>query len=96
VRQRWIRKVKKYVACLRAAHNIGKTNAPNAPLADRAYFDRIVAAEATSPDEAQVAAAGADPAVEMTKPTAEVELSLEVEFSSAAAAGENEEKMEEY
>jgi hypothetical protein len=97
VRQRWIRKVKKYVACQWSAHNVGETNASNASLAEVADLDGAAAAEATPPAEAQDAAAGADLVVDMTEPTAEVDISLEEkEFSPAAAAGENDEMIEEY
>jgi hypothetical protein len=91
VRQRWIRKIKKYVACLPAAHNMKDINASNAPMAEGA--DGAATAKATPPVEAQDAAAGAEPAVDMTEPTAEVDISLEEKgFSPAAAARENNEK----
>jgi hypothetical protein len=97
VRQRWIRKVIKYVACLRTAHNAGETNASNDPLTEFADLDGTAAAEATPPGGVQDAAAGADLVVDMTEPTAEVDISLDdKEFSPAAAAGENDKTMEEY
>jgi hypothetical protein len=66
-------------------------------LAEVADLDGAAAAEATPPAEAQDAAAGADLVVDMTEPTAEVDISLEEkEFSPAAAAGENDEMIEEY
>jgi hypothetical protein len=97
VRQRWIRKLKKYAACLRTAHSIAEDGS-NAPEAEDTDMNRAQTAEAaaSSPDAGQDAAPVADPGgVDMAEPTAEVSLTLEDEFSPTPEAGDNEEKMME-
>jgi hypothetical protein len=58
VRQRWIRKVKKYVACLRAAHHI-KEHSSNAFMADVKDTHCVDAPEAATGVDGLHAAAGA-------------------------------------
>jgi hypothetical protein len=70
VRQRWIRKIKKYVACLRSAHRISVyKNATDAAMAEAKEFEATAAARAAA-DDAKPAADGADQADEGVPDTA--------------------------
>jgi hypothetical protein len=60
VRQRWIRKIKKYVACLRSAHRISEDeNTTDAAMAEAVDFATTAAARAAI-DDSMPAADGAD------------------------------------
>jgi hypothetical protein len=60
VRQRWIRKIKKYVACLRMAHRISEEeNTTDAAMAEAVDFATTAAARAAI-DDGRPAADGAD------------------------------------